>query len=440
MGTSDGQVIIIVDATSVGKYFVPRLHSLGFRLIHIFSSSALIPLFQRHFEDIRHGYGSLFEEWIEYDGDLEKLHEYLIKKEPVAVFAGSDSGSLLAEKLAEVFHIPSTSDELVQVRNNELRMLQFLTKNGVKTKDYFHALSLDELLRWAVDHDQWPICITQIKDNSTHESHVCFTIDEIKTTWKKVTARKGLFSEVKTDILAEICLTGAGYAVNTVSHAGNHYVSDIWEIRKVNISGTEPFLDLLKLCPYPKEGEPHYPVLEFALKTLDTLGISHGPAHCEIMFSHHEPCLNEFHAMVMTTAPSPDVISECIGHNQVDWTIENIIHPDKFLQQAAQPYRITKYLIEKFLVSKISGKIRDISFIDHFSDLESLSSVDFFGLIETLELKETKDLASSPGTIVLIHNNEAILMADYQKVSDLEEMQDVLYEMEYIEKDQVKKE
>lgn len=432
MNIAEGQVIIIVDATSVGKYFVPRLHSLGFRLIHVFSSSRLIPLFQRHFEDIRHDYCSLFEEWIEYDGDLEKLHNYLSKKNPVAVFAGSDSGAMIAEKLAGVLHIPGNSEDLVQVRSNKLKMLQVLTKNGIKTKEYHHVLSLKELLTWAEKHDQWPVGIGQIQESSTDKPIICFNHDEMKAAWKRISTKNGIFSEKNTDILAEVCMTGNGYAVNTVSHAGNHFVSDFWDIRKVTMRGAEPLLNYLKLCPYPKKGDPLHKILEFVFKTLDTLGISHGPAHCEIMLVHNEPCLNEFHAMVMTTAPSPDIIHECIGHNQVDWTIENIIHPDKFLKDAAQPYELTQYLLEKVLISKLNGKIRDISFIDHFSELESLYNADFFSLMETMELKETTDLMSSPGTIILKHEKEEVLMADYQKVSELEEMQDALFEMDYM--------
>ncbi|MDD1725205.1 MAG: hypothetical protein LUQ07_08780 [Methanospirillum sp.] len=428
MDASDAGVIIIVDALSTGSFFVPRLHSLGFRLFHLFSSADLIPLLKEHFEDIRHEYCSQFEEWIEYDGDLEKLHEYLRQNKPVAVISGSVSGTRLTETIAGVLGLPGNRNDLVWVRNNKAGMLQFLTAAGIRTKRHRVVSSLDELIAWAGNHDRWPVMVSRVDPGSENRSRVCFGITGIRTAWREMSGRRR-FSGADTNFLVEECAAGTGYMVNTVSYAGKHYLSDFWELRKVMAPRTAPLYDYLRLCAYPSQGLQNE-VLTYAFEILKSLGMQNGPAHCEILLEDNKPRIHEFHPMVMPMAPSPGLITDCIGHNQIDWLIESLLDPEAFLRETSHPYHITQYLLEKFLISQKSGKIRDIPLIDLLPDLKSACSVDFFRAIETLELKETTDLDSSPGTVFLRNTDEEELMEDYRMISAMESEQNTLYEME----------
>lgn len=416
------EVVIIVDGYSTGQYFAPRLRRLGYRIVHISSSTTMSHHVATYLQDIQESYGTLYEAWLEYSGDLPGLIDALHRWEPVTVIAGAESGVELADLLAETLGLPGNSTRMSPARRNKARMQDALRGAGVPTMRYFEGDDLEDLLDTARSWNRWPVVIKPVKSAGTEGVRFCRDEDELVQAFKELTARPDIFGNINTTVLLEECLDGTEYVVNTVSCGGKHYLCDFWEYKKIRIPGAAPLYDYVRLLPYPEPKSPLHPLVEYTKRALDALEISHGPAHSEVMMTPEGPRLIETGARVMGASISPDLLDECIGQNQVDWTIQAHLEPERFCREAPLPYRIRNHLLLKILISNRAGKVRDVPLLDILVQLQSAYSGDLVHLIESSHLEKTVDFLTVPGTICLKHQNEKVVMADYQTLADMELM------------------
>jgi len=138
------------------------------------------------------------------------------------------------------------------------------------------------------------------------------------------------------------------------------------------------------------------------------------------MMTSAGPRLIETGARVMGASISPDLVSECIGHNQIDWTIWSHLNPERLKTEAAVPYQVRNHLLLKFLISNRQGSLRDIPLLNVLPELRSGICGDLVHLISSGELSKTVDLESAPGVLFLKHPDEQVVMADYQLIADME--------------------
>ena len=425
------RTVVLVDAYSTGQYFIPRLHALGFRIIHVVTPSARSDHMSSYISVVRNKYASLFADWLEWDDNPDKTLQQIRSYQPCAVIAGAESGVELADDLAEKLGVPGNGTELSNARRDKFLMQQALRDKGVPTMEFYLADNLDRLLVWTGRLGRWPVIIKPIRGAGTYGVHTCHTQEAVIAAWKMLTGEAGLFGEENTAVLAEECLTGIEYVVNTVSYNGKHSLSEFWVYRKIPVPGIAPIYDYCRLLPYPEAGDPLHGLIEYAFKAIDALGITHGPAHSEVMLTAQGPRLIESGARVMGGSLDPDIVTDCIGHNQVDWTIDCHLFPEKFIHKSAAPYAVRNFLMMKFLIAQRAGHIRDIPFLQLASKLPSAYVGDLVHVIETENLEKTIDLFTAPGMIILKHPDEKVLLADYQTIADLEtRYQDRLYELD----------
>jgi len=129
----------------------------------------------------------------------------------------------------------------------------------------------------------------------------------------------------------------------------------------------------------------------------------------------------------MGASMPPEIVSECIGHNQLDLTLDCFLNHKHFLKQREHPYRIARHCMIKFLIAYKGGRIKTVP---GKAEIEKLPSARIVRIQEKKgdEISKTVDLFTSPGEIILINKEAAVLEADYKRICEIEK--EDLFELE----------
>ena len=161
-------------------------------------------------------------------------------------------------------------------------------------------------------------------------------------------------------------------------------------------------------------------LVTYQQSVLDALEIKNGPAHAEVMLTSTGPCLVEVgsrcHGGEGTWQPIAD---GCIGHNQIDVTLDCYIRPDEFDKLPDSSSKMIRHGREVFLVARENGKIKAVPGIDTIMALRSFVKCEMC-VQPGDELKKTVDCFTRPGAIQLIHDDAKVVEEDYETIRELE--------------------
>jgi biotin carboxylase len=406
-------VIAIVDGYRIGSFFAPHAKKYGYSCIHIQSSpeipSSLLDSF--HAED----YLATFL----YDNNLDKLLEHLCKYSILCCIPGSEIGVVLADTLGEKLGLPnSNGTKLSEARRNKFKMIEAIKCAGLRSVEHICSDALDDIINWVRKMNRWPIVVKPVDAAGTEGVTFCHNERDVEAAFHKVRSFKKFSVCGRNDVvLAQTYLLGKEYVVNTVSLGGKHYIANFWVYNKKIIPGAGAVYDYYKLLPYDFEYREE--LSSYAFKVLDALGIKYGAAHSEIFLTKEGPVLMETAARIMGVV-TPELSNAAMGRNQLDLTLESYINPERFLQISSKPYVIAKNFLGKNLISYVAGVIKNIHFLDEIKKLPSFYNINLSVTIGSA-IHKTTDLFTSPGYINLLHENDDVVMADYEKIVRFEQ-------------------
>ncbi len=330
---------------------------------------------------------------------------------------GNESAVTLTDSLTESFQLFSNGIKLSAARRDKGLMQEVLKETRLDHVAYFASDKLEKIVFWAKKLKKWPIVLKPVRSASTDHVIFCNYISEIKKAFQSIYGKKNILGIKNEQVIAQECLLGTEYIVNTISYNKQHFLSDLWEYKKTYVAGAGRVYDYAKLLPYTfREREK---LTNYIFKVLDALEIKYGPAHSEVFLTERGPVLVETGARVMGAIKLTD-ITTAIGRNQLELTIQSYTKPDEFLKRIGEPYNINKHILVKILISSKSGKITAINQLQQINDLPSFHSMDLEVKTDS-QLYKTIDLHSSPGKIVLMHEDEDVVMQDYLKLHEIEQ-------------------
>ncbi|MCX5751102.1 MAG: ATP-grasp domain-containing protein [Candidatus Saganbacteria bacterium] len=403
--------VAIVDALSTGQYFAPHLKKRGYQCVHVLSNPKIAGSLQEAFHP------QYFIENIKYDGNLETVVSALKKYNLVLVIPGAETGVLLADSLSRRLKLPSNDTALSLARRNKYMMQENLRARGLRAIKEKYAVNLSELLSWAEEQKTWPIVLKPVEDAGTEGVNFCNNLEELKNAFHSIMHHINSLGIENTSVLAQERVTGTECIVNTVSFEDKHYITDHWQYRKIVVGNSFPIYDYARLMPHPINH--NHELVKYDASVLDALGFTNGPSHGELMLTDTGPVLIEVGARLMGASMPPEIVSECIGHNQLDLTLDCFLNPQHFLKKVERPYQLFKHCMIKFLISYQEGTVKAIP---GRSIIEKLPSARVIRVNPKVggAIPKTIDLFTSPGEVILVHQDPAVLEADYQKICDLE--------------------
>jgi len=430
-GMAKGAVALVVDGFSTGEFYPGVVAAKGLSPVHVSSgvergTPGLEEYIADCLEHLRPQYAQLFS--VPAAGGLEALAARLAPLNPCCVLAGCEMGVETAELLAQRLGLPGNDPATSRTRRNKLAMHQALAAAGLPSLRSLATADAEEALTFAEGLGSWPVVVKPLRSAATEGVSFCRDAAELREALAGLLGVRNQFGEANLQVLVQQCAVGREFAVNTVTRAGRHLLTDLWEYRKVPTPGGAPLYDRTMLV---RELAPeHRVILDYAFAVLDALGVRVGPAHTEVMLTAGGPVLIETGARPMGGSFPQELIRESLGRTQLAWAVDSMVDGEAFEAHAKNPYRGTRSMCMKSLISTREGELAGIPAVALAARLASVRVGHFAALISSWRVPRTVDLLTNPAHIFLFHEDEAVLLADWSLLRELEtEAQDLLFEL-----------
>lgn len=411
--------IVIVEAVSNGRFYIDEALKRGYTPLVVF------PPLKGEEGD---GYAELRQEYavhyptgteVIYACSAEDAMERLRGRDIVCVVTGSEFGVGLTDALAEALGLPGNPVSSSPDRRDKKRMQDALKRAGVRHIRSETVMSVSEALRFREEIGGGRLVLKPRASTGTNGVHFCDTAEQTRFCFDKIMSSSDFFGTENSDVLVQEFIAGTEYIVNTASSNGIHRVTDMWVYNKIAIGEEGNAYDYGRLITRLDPGQSE--LATYIYDVLDALGFRYGPGHGEVMMGPDGPVLIEIGARPMGGGFSRDLLDECLGHHLVDAALDCYLEPERFEEARLAPYRPRKEFMIKYFISPKDALVRAVpmmAFVRHFP---SFVRGNFAEMLGTDRITRTVDLFSAPGNIQLCHEDEAVLMRDYNILRWLEQ-------------------
>jgi len=178
---------VVVDPYSSGKYLLQELEQRGVAIIAVRSSRLLGTQFLKSHEANKR----YFAELLEFE-DLDGLAELttVVAALPytvLGVFAGSEPGVELANRLSDALGMPTTNPlELIEARKDKAEMQEALRANGLPAAEQFKSGDVDKLVAWARSRNQWPLVAKPVGGAGSDSIFFCKNETDVKIAHEQI--------------------------------------------------------------------------------------------------------------------------------------------------------------------------------------------------------------------------------------------------------------
>lgn len=272
-------VVVIVDPFCVGELIVQELLSRGFPIIGIKSSLQLPTNLVEQYDETK------FVRTITHENIETTLWE-LRQFHVVAVAAGWDTGSELADKLQTALGVAGNVPASRRFRHSKYDMQEQLKDKGLRSIRQIASSSASDFLQQKeCTLPEWPIVIKPavLSKRSTparndQRAFVCWNAADVKTAFRKIGGKAE--AGVRRTMLCQEFLDGTEYIINMMSSGGEHLVLSIWMRTKVQDRGVNNCRTKYSIM-LPSEGSVQDKLRSYVNSILDALGVENGPSHCK---------------------------------------------------------------------------------------------------------------------------------------------------------------
>lgn len=406
------EVIVIIDAWSGGRYLIPAFQALGYFCLHVQS-----PFLPAVFVADNQLAIARSDRHIVHDGDIETLLNTLQPYAIKAILAGSEGAVALADRLNDALALAfSNRFELSAARRNKFLMQEQLARRGVASIKQQLTADCDELQQWLASHDRWPVVLKPVQSAGTDGVFICHDLAQAIQAFDAILAKKDLFGSPNWEVLCQEFLAGEEFVINGIACQGEYFFTELWQSKKQQRNGF-PVYETQYLHYRNDAG---FDVLAaYTAQVCQALGIENGAFHAEVMMTPSGPVLIEIGARVAGGA-DPYIIEECLGHSQIGKLVQAVLHPEVFLQEVRRQrdfsgHRRAAYV---FMISPSTGRVQSSPEV-RFIAIDGVISVNYHHVPGDIQ-QETRDLLSSPGVVIAIRDNPALLKQTIAEIRDVE--------------------
>lgn len=355
----------------------------------------------------------------------QKILEASKKQEIVACLCGHDSEIPLQDALACALQLPGNAPETSACRSDKWSEIEQLRSAGLRATKQAKVMDLADV-KVALDHfTPFPEQVVVKPSNSggTDGVTVCLTPEAAVAAIGKLLGTVNGVGLVTDCVVIQEFLQGEEYVVDSISFEGEHKLVGLWRYDKRPLHGVQFAYFGARLLSSGDENVKK--VVEYYLSVLDALGVMHGASHGEVKLTPSGPCLVEMGARCHGSRGSwIPLVQEGYGYDQVSAYLDAALQPEKFTELPCwpdfPPSNLSKHFMLLYLQYHTDGVFEKLcpSAWERIRKMESYFS-ELIVVERGCEVKKTIDILNSPGFIGLVHEDETVLMADYQSIHDM---------------------
>jgi biotin carboxylase len=397
-------VVAIVDPYSSGTQLIREVEARGHTCLLVKSQADVPGIYRSSFQ------ADDYDSIIQYRGNLEETIAELEGRHVGCVIAGCEIGVELSDRLSEKMGLLSNGTRLSPARRNKSLMAETLRQHGVRIPATLSSGDLDQIMDWVREHGRWPVVVKPLCSSASDGVVRCLNEAEVRDAFADITGRSDVYGAANENVVVQEFLTGTEYAVDTVSYASRHRVTEIWEYGKPVASG--PFFgnDSLELLAYSPS--LHGQLAPYVTRVLDALEIKYGPAHCELMLTQSGPVIVEIGAR-LNGGNNPLLSRYCGVECQFDVLLDAYLDPQRFLDRVDEPYASSKTGMRVFLTPPQNGRLKSPPNLDPIERLES-----FYKL--KCSARPGRPVSRIVGWVLLVHEDRAVIHRDRDRIRCLE--------------------
>lgn len=400
--------VAIVDAYSGAKHYPQIAKRLGVSCVHIQSENPIPDCYARSFR------AETFSENLIFDGDSRKIANRLRDLNVKGIIAGIETGVELADELTSLLGLPGNNPALSLARRDKTIMHQIAAAQGIRTPRQISVTNSDQAVAWVSRVQNYPVVVKPSRSAGSDGFRVCRNKSELLDSLKAILGARNQLGKINESAVVQEFIEGEEFAVNAVSCEGIHKITHIWHYRKSERDG-------YKIYDWESLLDPSsawaLQLKEMTYATLDAVGITNGPSHTEIMIDSLGPVLIETAGRIDGISnPGSDEIT--VGLSQIEIALLGKINPGHFRSRVPEIYHSSKLAVNVAMISNQSGIIGRVQ-LDDIQNLNSFAGSRLF-VSAGDHLSVTKDIFTSPGFIFLAHDDNDVLLRDYQEVRRME--------------------
>ncbi|WP_422418593.1 ATP-grasp domain-containing protein [Pseudomonas sp. GZD-222] len=395
--------LVLVDAYSTGAMLARALAEQR-PLLHVtsrsdmpqaFAASCPHALFQAHYSLQTLG--------------LPALVEQLAAQRPTAVLTGSEFGVELADRLAAALGLPGNDPEYSAARRDKSLMAEQVAGAGLPVAEQLRTASSEQAVAWFQARGGKPVVAKPLDSAGSDNVFICYDIEQLQHATACILGSTNLMMCNNHALLLQEYLVGDEYVINSVSHEGQHWITDVWKSSKTLSADGRKIYDREHLLP--ADAAELEVLIDYVEAVLDALAIAHGPAHTEVILTAQGPRLLETGARLSGLA-NPDALQAATGNDQVGLTCLKYLEPQA-LAALPRRYRLRNHCCTLNLISRRSAPFDPRAVHKQLSTLPSYHS-SRFRFTEGRQTTPTIDLNSSPGAVFLLHPSADRIRQDHQ--------------------------
>ncbi|TYZ68349.1 hypothetical protein PybrP1_012567 [[Pythium] brassicae (nom. inval.)] len=342
--------------------------------------------------------------------------------EIIGIIAGAETGVVLADRLSEDFGVTTNGAAGSDARRNKYLMGEKVRAAGLRAVQQCAATTWAQVERFVTrelrPRAPFRVIVKPNESAGSDDVFLCTSLDEVKRAFGNIQGKINGLGLENTATLVQEFLDGTEYVVDTVSRNGVHKVVAVWEYDKRVVNGA-PFVYFGVLLR-AAAGDVLGRVADYVLKVLDALEVVHGPGHAEVKVVNGEPCLVEIgsrcHGGEGTYIP---IVARCIGYNQVECALDAYFDEAAFNALPDRPTELKAHGCEAMFVSYENGVLEGYPGMPEVEAMPSYVSQCLHAKAGD-ELQVTIDMFTTPGSVLLVHDDPAQLQRDYDRIRELE--------------------
>ncbi|OWZ23398.1 hypothetical protein PHMEG_0001729 [Phytophthora megakarya] len=393
------EAVVVVDPYSTGMTMAQKVLERGYLCVCVYSDT--LEVTQERIAHVPKDLASKFLAVIYHDGEVERRDEAQALKDTAAalrrvksvdivgIFAGAETGVLLADKLSEHFKLTTNGTSGSAARRNKYLMGEKVRASGLRAVAQVQATKWSQVEAFVkkelvpmLKGGAFKVIVKPVESAGSDDVMLCHSMEEVVAVWE-------------------------------------------YDKRAVNDAPFVYYGVLLRAAP---DGSVLAKVADYVLKVVKALEIVHGPGHAEVKVVRGEPCLVEIGSRCHGGSGSYlPIVNPCLGYNHVDAALDSYLDAEAFERLPERPKELKSHGCEAMLVSYGTGKLAGYPGQEELENLPSTVSTMWFTHIGE-ELKTTVDMFTTPGSVIMVHKDEKQLNHDYARIRELEHKG--LYELE----------
>jgi hypothetical protein len=356
--------------------------------------------------------------------------------ELVAISCESDSGLVDAERLGELLKLKHHNG-INEARRNKYLMLEAVGAAGLPVVQQRLCSAVEEACEFArelgMGEQAKCVVVKPIRGVASDDVFLCKDLASVQLAFKTIHGSTvfGSPREKHKTVLVQEFAVGQEFAIDIVSKDGQHKVAAIWIYDKRPANGASFVYYSTQLY----DGELAPAIYDYAVKSLDALGLRWGLTHVEVIITDDGPRLVEVNCRQHNMDFAPLTMG-CVGYNAWDMLLAAYLggnapssYPAEYEKQRIDwdllpdipSTRINGAMVH--LVNYAGGTLTGVNeaALMEIQNLESVLDLEVYGSFLEMgnDITPTTDIRSDAGWVQLLNPDEEAFQRDFDRIIEL---------------------